>query len=84
MAAYFAATSKEDQDCKMQTWSLAQRGGHFFRAFEPPHERGVHNAPDVSRIIAFEKASPTFRLYSFTTNDQPLCYIRAAFLNYPL
>ena len=22
---------KVDQDCKMQTWSLVQRGGHFFR-----------------------------------------------------
>ena len=22
---------KEDHDCKMQTWSLVQRGGHFFR-----------------------------------------------------
>ena len=27
----FRRTFPEDQDCKMQTWSLVQRGGHFFR-----------------------------------------------------
>ena len=31
MAAHFAVTSQEDQDCKMQTWSPVQRNGHFFR-----------------------------------------------------
>ena len=31
VAAHFAVTSQENQDCKMRTWSQAQRGGHFFR-----------------------------------------------------
>ena len=38
----------------------------------------------LSGIIVFGEVSPSFRLYSFTTNDQPPCYIWAAFLNYPL
>jgi hypothetical protein len=47
----------------------------FKGTFEPRYERGVHNALDVSRIIAFGEASPTFGLFPFTTNDQPLCCI---------
>ena len=37
-----------------------------------------------SGIIVLGEALPPFWLYSFTTNDQPLCYIWVAFLNYPL